>query len=241
MSTLLLFDIDGTLVLTGGAGGRAMASAARDLFALDDAVGSISMAGRTDAWIVSQMCEQRQVEYSDALLERFRERYLSYLATEIHKPGPRKGVLPGVPQLLERLRQFDDVHVGLLTGNFEDGARLKLEYFDLWHWFSGGAFGDASHNRNHLLDVARQRIRSAGGPDAAPDDVFIIGDTPLDIAVAVAGGTRSLGVATGDYSTEELTASGADVALSDLSDLDAALAGLGLASPNGAARAGRAC
>lgn len=238
VSKLLLFDIDGTLVLTGGAGGRAMASAARDLFGMSDAVRSISMAGRTDAWIVSQMCEAQQQEYSLTLLTRFREQYLDYLRTEIHADGPRKGVLPGIRPVLERLVARDDVHLGLLTGNFEEGARIKLEYFDLWRFFRGGAFGDSSHDRNALLEVALDRVRASGGPEVAPDDVLIIGDTPLDIAVAVAGGARSLGVATGDYSVETLLESGADRVLTDLGDLEAALAGMGLAGPGTTHRAG---
>ncbi len=229
MIKLLLFDIDGTLVLTGGAGGRAMARAARDLFSMADAVGSISMAGRTDAWIVSQMCEAQRFDYSTELLERFREKYVSHLRTEIHAPGPRKGVLPGVRPLLEALAARSDVHVALLTGNFEEGARIKLAHFDLWQFFGGGAFGDVSHNRNLLLDVAMRRVRESGGPTVDPAEVLIIGDTPLDVAVAVTGGARSLGVATGDYSAEELMASGADVVLNDLSQLNAALSALGLA------------
>lgn len=228
MIKLLLFDIDGTLVLTGGAGGRAMARAARDLFSMPDAVGAISMAGRTDAWIVSQMCEAQRFDYSAELLERFREKYVSHLRTEIHTPGPRKGVLPGIRPLLEALTPRNDVHVALLTGNFEEGARIKLEYFDLWQFFGGGAFGDTCHDRNLLLDVAMRRVRDNGGPMVSPADVLIIGDTPLDVAVAVAGGARSLAVATGDYSVEELMASGADAALDDLSRLDVTLAGMGL-------------
>ncbi len=228
MIRLLLFDIDGTLVLTGGAGGRAMAMAARDLFAMDDAVGTVPMAGRTDAWIVSQMAAAQGVTCDDETLERFRDVYLSYLAQEIHEPGPRKGVLPGIRSVLEAVAPRRDAQLALLTGNFEAGARLKLEYFDLWHFFPAGAFGDRLHDRNALLDVALRRVRDAGGPAVQPSEVLVIGDTPLDVAVAVAGGARSLAVATGGHGVEELKASGADVVLPDFTDLRAALDGMGL-------------
>lgn len=233
MIRLLLFDIDGTLVLTGGAGGRAMARAARDVFQVDHGLGAISMAGRTDAWIVSQMAAAHQVPYSNLVLERFREVYLSHLQREIHEPGPQKGVLPGIRRILEALAPRVDAHVALLTGNFEEGARIKLDYFDLWRFFSSGAFGDSSHDRNGLLGVALDRVRALGGPSVEPQDVLIIGDTPLDVAVALSGGARSLAVATGGYGVEALKASGADVVLEDLSDLQAALAGMGLAAGPG--------
>ncbi|MEQ1869057.1 MAG: HAD family hydrolase [Vicinamibacterales bacterium] len=228
MIKLLLFDIDGTLVLTGGAGGRAMASAARELFDIPDAVGAISMAGRTDAWIVAQMAAMHGLQCDAETLDRFRDRYLSHLGREIHEPGPQKGVLPGIRTVLESLHTRTDAHLALLTGNFEAGARIKLEYFDLWRFFSSGAFGESAHDRNALLAVALQRVRDSGGPAVSPSDVVIIGDTPLDVAVAVAGGARSLGVATGGYSVDELRASGADVVLSDLRDVSATLAGMGL-------------
>ena len=229
MIKLLLFDIDGTLVSTGGAGGRAMAHAARELFQINDAVGSISMAGRTDAWIVGQMATSCQVPYSREMLERFREIYLPHLAREIDAPGPQKGVCPGIRPVLHALAARRDAHLALLTGNFEEGARIKLEYFDLWQFFSSGAFGDSTDDRNSLLGVALDRVRALGGPTVSPAETVIIGDTPLDVAVALAGGARSLAVATGGYTVEELKASGADVVLNDLSDVQAALRGMGLA------------
>ena len=234
MTKLLLFDIDGTLVLTGGAGGRAMARAAADVFDVANGLGSISMAGRTDAWIVAQMAEQHGRPYDAGMLLRFRERYLVHLQQEIEGPGPRKGVLPGVHALLDALSERADVHLALLTGNFERGAEIKLEHFGLWRYFSGGAFGDASRDRNSLLGVALTRVHAMGGPAVHPSEVVIVGDTPLDVAVALAGGARSLAVATGSHTTEELSASGADAVLEDLSDRQAALNALGLtAGPGG--------
>jgi phosphoglycolate phosphatase len=226
--TLILFDIDGTLVLTGGAGARAMAHAFREVFGIDDGLAAIPMAGRTDAWIVGQMAARHGVTCDDACLRRFHAAYVGHLAREVLEPGPRKGVLPGVRHLLDTLASRTDAYLGLLTGNFRRGAEIKLQHFDLWRYFAAGAFGDASHDRNGLLTAALTNVAEAGGPVVNPADVVIVGDTPLDIAVAVAGGARSVGVATGSYAADALRHSGADVVFEDLSDRDAVLKALGL-------------
>lgn len=225
---LILFDIDGTLVLTGGAGGRAMARAFERVFGFSNGLGSISMAGRTDAWIVSQMVAEHGAVLDDERRLRFHEIYTEYLRHEVQAPGPSKGVLPGVSALLETLVTRDDVYLGLLTGNYRLGAQIKLDYFDLWRFFGAGAFGDDSQDRNGLLWTAMSNVVAAGGPVVRPSEVVIIGDTPLDVAVAVAGGARSLGVATGSYDVDTLLESGADAALPDLRDQDAVLRSLGL-------------
>jgi len=223
VTKLILFDIDGTLVLTGGAGGRAMARAFEEVFGFSNGLGSIPMAGRTDAWIVAQMAARHGLGADDDRLNLFREAYVRILAEEVLQPGPEKGILPGVRPLLDTLASQDDAYLALLTGNVRCGAEIKLEHFDLWRYFQAGAFGDDSHDRNGLLWQAIASVGAVGGPQFRPADVVIIGDTPLDIAVAVAGGARSIGVATGSYDVEALLASGADAALPDLSDLNAVL------------------
>jgi phosphoglycolate phosphatase len=228
VTKLLLFDIDGTLVLTGGAGGRAMAHAFHDVFGFSNGLGSISMAGRTDAWIVSQMAAEHGLDYDEGRFRDFHDTYVRHLTREIELPGPQKGVLAGVRPLLDTLVSHDNAHLALLTGNFRRGAEIKLEYFDLWRYFSAGAYGDDSHDRNGLLWKAIDSVEASGGPRVRPSEVVVIGDTPLDIAVAVAGGARSLGVATGSYDVETLLESGADAALPDLSDLGAVLEALNL-------------
>jgi phosphoglycolate phosphatase-like HAD superfamily hydrolase len=220
--TVLLFDIDGTLVLTGGAGGRAMTRAFEELYGVGNAFEGVPFNGRTDAWILSRAAAAHGID--DEAIARFKPLYLDYLAEELHRPGPRKGVMPGVGPLLDELSRRDDVYLALLTGNFERGACLKLEYFDLWRYFTCGAFGDTTHDRNGLLAQALARIEVCGGPQIAPADVVIIGDTPLDVGVAIAGGARSMAVATGSHTTDELRASGADVVFQDLTDLEAVLA-----------------
>lgn len=205
-----------------------MARAFEDVFGVPNALTGIPFAGRTDAWIVSQAAKAHGVRDDRDRLDRFREAYVSYLKSEVDRPGPRKGVMPGVRELLAALAGREDVLLALLTGNFEDGARIKLEYFDLWRYFMCGAFGDAALERNGLLDDARSRVVACGGPFLAPCDIVVIGDTPLDIAVAQAGGARSVAVATGSYDVAALEAAGADVVLRDFSDVAATLAALGV-------------
>lgn len=228
MTRLLLFDIDGTLVLSGGAGARAMVRAFEDVFGISEGLDSVPMAGRTDAWIVTQMAAVHGLECGEDQFLQFHDTYVRYLSDEIHLPGPKKGALPGVHGLLDLLASRDDAYLALLTGNFRRGAEIKLEHFGLWRYFGTGAFGDESHDRNALLRDAMANVEAAGGPAVRPSDVVIIGDTPLDIAVAVAGGARSLGVATGGYDVRTLIASGADAVLPDLSDPAAVMDALNL-------------
>ena len=135
---------------------------------------------------------------------------------ELEKPGARKGVMPGVRELLDVLADRDDVYLALLTGNYEAAARIKLEYFDLWRYFPCGAFGDDAPDRNGLLPKAVARIAACGGPSFSAADAVVVGDTPLDVACAAFSGARSIAVATGSHSVEELRAAGADAVFEDL-------------------------
>jgi phosphoglycolate phosphatase len=216
---LVLFDIDGTLVLTGGAGKRALSRACEDLVGHPDALDGIPVAGRTD-WIILQDTVSRiGLELDPELFAAVRDRYLTYLQEEIAEPGEGvKGVMPGVRELLDRLHARADVFVGLLTGNFEAGARIKLDYFDLWKYFRCGAFGDDHADRNALVPFALSRARVCGVEVARTRDVLVVGDTPHDVACALSAHAIPVGVATGGYTVEELRASGADIVFQDLSD-----------------------
>jgi phosphoglycolate phosphatase len=208
-------------VLTGGAGQRAMARAFEDLFNVSDAFRDIQMAGRTDTWILSTAAAAHGILPSK--LDAFQDAYLPHLERELEPPNPRKMMMPGVQPLLETLASRDDTYLALLTGNYEKAARLKLEHFDLWRYFPCGAFADDEADRNRLLPKALARIRACGGPVVEPATVIVVGDTPHDVACALAAGARSIGVATGPYSTQQLRDSGADVVFEDLSDTDAFL------------------
>src|SRR5262249_24604783 len=119
-------------------------------------------------------------------------------------------------------------HLALLTGNFEHAARMKLEYFDLWRYFRGGAFGDDAVDRNPLLPRAVAHVERCGGPSVPGSETIVVGDTPLDAACARAPGARSIAVATGHHRADELRASGADVVFENLADTDAVLSALAL-------------
>lgn len=208
-------------MLTGGAGQRAMARAFEELFAVSDAFRDIQMAGRTDTWILSKAAAVHGI--LPAALFAFQEAYLAHLERELEPPNPRKTMTPGIRPLLDTLASRDDTYLALLTGNYEKAARLKLEHFDLWRYFQCGAFADDADDRNSLLPKALERIRACGGPAVQPADVIVVGDTPHDVACALAAGARPVGVATGPFSMEQLRDSGAEAVFEDLGDTDAFL------------------
>jgi phosphoglycolate phosphatase-like HAD superfamily hydrolase len=219
MPKLVLFDIDGTLVLTGGAGVRAMTRACDEIVGSSDALHGVAVAGRTDWIILSDALDRMGRDLDGELFAALRDRYVTYLREEIQVPGHGvKAVMPGIQALLDDLQARDGVYLGLLTGNFEAGARIKLEYFDLWRYFRCGAFGDDAADRNALVPFAVSRARECGVPDLSPRDILVVGDTPHDIACAHASGATPVAVATGMFTTEQLRDSGADIVFRDLSD-----------------------
>ncbi len=221
---LILFDIDGTLVLTGRAGMRAMNRAVRDLVQSDNPMDGVQFAGRTDWSILEDILRNHGRTMDEPLLHELRARYVRLLAEEIQLPGTGiKGVMPGVRELLDALQQRSDASLALLTGNFIEGARIKLEYFDLWKYFACGAFGGDAANRNDLVPIARQRAQQCGFPDVTPGNVLVVGDTPNDIECARVAGVTPIGVATGGYSVDQLRESGAEIVFGDLSDTGAFL------------------
>lgn len=203
-----------------------MTRAFEELFAIADAFRGIPMPGRTDSWILSDAAIAHAIPVQSPDLARFPEIYLRHLERELAAPvpaGARNGVMPGVRPLLDALHARDDVFLALLTGNYEAAARVKLEHFDLWRYFACGAFGDAAPDRNRLLPRAIDAVRACGLTAATPAHAVVIGDTPLDVACAAAGGARSIAVATGGHGVDELRAAGADAVFEDLSDLGAVL------------------
>lgn len=222
LTRLVLFDIDGTLVLTGGAGARAMTLALRDVLGVENGFEGIPMPGRTDQIILLDALARGGHPNDAQLLEEFQRRYFEHLAREIDHPAPGKfkGVMPGVCELLDTLKPRADVFLALLTGNYSTAARIKLETFDLWKYFRCGAFGEDAHDRNELVPVAVRRAREFGLAEIPARQVVVIGDTPLDVACAKAANARAIAVATGGVDEETLQASGADVVFRDLSDTE---------------------
>ena len=227
MSHIILFDIDGTLVLTGGAGGRAMRRAFHEVFEIDHAFDGIPMPGRTDLSILNEALTRAKLGNENGRTAQFCERYFHHLAQGLHEPHPGKQIMPGVRDLLDALYQRHDVFLALLTGNFARSARLKLEYFDLWRYFRCGAFAEDAEDRNQLLPIALERAAAHGARAPVPERVLVVGDTPLDVACAAASGARAIAVATGPADAATLRACGADEVFEDLSDTDAFLQLLG--------------
>ncbi|HEX4566054.1 MAG TPA: HAD hydrolase-like protein [Vicinamibacterales bacterium] len=221
---LVLFDIDGTLVLTGRAGMRAMNRACEETVGHANALNGVAVAGRTDWIILHDVMANHGLSLDDVHLEELRRLYVTHLADEIVLPGEGvKDVMPGIRELLDRLHGRSDVALGLLTGNFEDGARIKLEYFDLWKYFPVGAFGGDSPDRNALVPVALGRARDRGIADLPTARVLVVGDTPHDVACAHAVGAVAVAVATGGYTVDQLRETRADYVFKDLSDIEAFL------------------
>lgn len=199
---LLLFDIDGTLIYSGGAGKRAFVEALREGCGIEDDMRDIPFSGKTDPLIIREIFTKHRIEPSAGHFAVFLERYLVWLERLI--ADPRGRVFPGMREILERCYDDPSVTLGLLTGNIQRGAQIKLAHYQLYHYFSFGAFGDDHEDRNELARIAHERGNQRRGQRFAPEQVFVIGDTPRDIACARAIGARSVAVATGTYTVDAL-------------------------------------
>jgi phosphoglycolate phosphatase-like HAD superfamily hydrolase len=218
--TLVLFDIDGTLVRTLEAGIRSMNLAFADLYRRGDALETVQVAGRPDLGIITDAFHAIGVESTPQRIGEVRDRYFAHLETALARSsGEHFGVLPGVVPTLDALAAVPHVTVGLLTGNFRGGAEIKLRHFDIWDRFALGAFGDGHMFRRELVPLAWARARELG-VDVQPSRTVVVGDTPLDVDCAHANGALAVAVTTGSYTRAELTASGADVVVETLEECD---------------------
>jgi phosphoglycolate phosphatase len=221
---LILFDIDGTLLLSGRAGMRAMTRAFQQTFNITDAFKGENFGGRTDSYLVSKALQNAGLPDTPAQHHRFREAYIPLLAEEIQQPGTgHKGLMPGARELLDALDEYDGLHLALLTGNYREAAEIKLQHFEIWDFFEWGAFSDDAADRNALVPIAMSRAETYDIPGAAIERVIVIGDTPHDIECARVAGARSIAVATGGFTVEQLKEFGADDVVRDLSDTKAVL------------------
>lgn len=220
---LFLFDIDGTLMKGGTGVHRAsFGHAFSTVYGLDLSLDGIPAGGRTDTWLLAEPLRRygltddeiwAKMPHAFEAIQDYAEQYLGDLS---------QFVLPGVPELLERLRSGGEL-MGLLTGNLSRVAHAKLRHAGLGGYFTFGGFGEESEVRSHLVPVAlRHAAVLAGGP-IRPSRVVIIGDTPLDIEAGRIHGTRTVGVATGVSAFDELLAAGADLVLPSVEDVDRAI------------------
>jgi phosphoglycolate phosphatase len=222
---LFLFDVDNTLLYSGGAGGRAMDLAFRDLYGVDNGFRTVEIVGRTDRGILRDGLRLHRLPQSDfdSQFSRFEERYVQYLPrTLVEATGGR--VLPGVRELLTSLQSRPDARLGLATGNLRRGAFLKLNHYDLGRFFGDGGFGEDSEDRAMVVAAAIRRLNSGASTPAS--SVCVIGDTPIDVEAARANGARAVAVATGRSSADELARAGADLVFADFSDLASVLEAL---------------
>ena len=216
MTTVCLFDIDGTLLNTGGAGQLAMERALARVFGLETINGEILAAGRTDRAITTDLFREHQIQATDDDWLRFQNEYLSHLPQTMRELNGR--LLPGIEALLNTLTEAADVALGLLTGNFRNGATLKLEHYEIAHHFHFGGFGDDHHDRDEVARTALAAAVDHLERDVDPGRVWVLGDTPSDVRCARAIGANAVAVSTGIYSHEELQATEPDLLFRDFSD-----------------------
>lgn len=216
MKKLLLFDIDGTLLLCGPQVRPIFLGAMTEIFGGHSEVDGFSYAGKTDQLIARELARPLGLgdEEIAARLEDFIALYCERLEADLKREKMK--LLPGVRELLERVTKRSDVVVGLLTGNWSGGARIKLSRFELGGYFPFGAFGDDAIDRRDLLPVAIDRAEVASGKRFEPEEVLLIGDSLLDVDCARAGGAEVLAVATGFTPADKLRAAGAHWVYDDL-------------------------
>ncbi len=210
-----LFDIDGTLINSGGAGKAALEAALAELFGISHLIEKLQLSGRTDRAIIADLFRLHGLTETEASREQLMAGYLRHLPACL-KTTPGK-VLPGVVRLLEQLHGREDVALGLLTGNVRAGARVKLGHHGLFDYFRFGGFGDLHFDRDDVAREALAELRRHHG-NKEPTQIWVVGDTPLDIRCARAIGAHSLAVCTGWHDRAELAQHAPTLLLDDLED-----------------------
>jgi len=213
---LFLFDIDGTLITSGGAGEAALKDAMRSRFDIEEDLDGIILAGATDARIARELLEKHSIAVSAENVAALLDTYLGHLNERIGRHDGK--LLPGIVPLLKVLSERSDAVLALLTGNVIRGAEIKLTHYGVWDFFEFGAFADDHHDRNELGKFARARALERHGEEFPPSRIYVIGDTPKDIECGRAIGACTVAIATGHYSSDQLRDHAPDFLFEDLSD-----------------------
>ena len=219
---LVLFDIDGTILLTAGAGRRAIVAAIREEVGSSSALSRVRFDGKTDPQIVTELLEAagHPGPHEPDRVKAICSRYVTLLKRELKQPASRTTIMPGVLPLLDRLER-ENVLLGLLTGNMAEGAALKLRAGGIDpERFAVGAYGSDSAHRPELPPIAASRAERYFGRTPSGSEVVIIGDTPADIACGACIEARAIGVATGAYSVADLMSCTPHAVFENLSDTD---------------------
>lgn len=212
---VFLFDIDGTLLSSGGAGKHALEEALLSEFGLDGIRVHVPYSGRTDVAISRDLLAAHDIEPTDERLSQLREAYLTRLPNALTSKQGK--ILPGVVELLDGLRAcHEPVLIGLLTGNIRRGASVKLGHYGIDHYFGFGGFGDGLLTRDDVAHSAWRNAQEHHRAELSPAKTWVIGDTPLDISCARTIGVNVLAVATGHHPVEELESHQPDLLLSTL-------------------------
>lgn len=226
--TILLFDIDGTLITTGGVGRRAFVRSVTLLYGKHEACSTFSFAGMTDRAIARQALTNSGIDPNDANIAKTLAQYLTFLSEELQRSDRAKyQVHLGMPEAVQA-GLAAEMAVGLGTGNVRDGAMAKLHHVGLAEHFRFGGFGDDHEHRPELLRVAASRGAAQLGVPVEDARVVVIGDTPKDVHAAQAIGAESVGVGTGDFTPSQLLEAGATCAFDTIASpgaLDALLHG----------------
>lgn len=220
-SRLLLFDIDGTLITSGGAGEASLCEAMRSKFGVHEDMSGIHLPGNTDARIASELLRKHGLPDTPENAAALLDEYLFHLERRISIHDGR--VMPGIINLLHALEARPDAVLALLTGNVERGARIKLSHYRVWHHFEFGAFADDHGDRNELGHFARRKALARHGVDFPPDRIVVIGDTPRDIECGRAIGAKTVAIATGHFSLSELESHSPDALFENLADTTAVI------------------
>jgi phosphoglycolate phosphatase-like HAD superfamily hydrolase len=216
---VVLFDVDGTLIDNGGAGGRALRRALADRYSLKDGTDGVRFDGKTDPQIVREILSRHSTEglFSPDEMPSFFPIYLSFLREELSDSKEFR-VLPGARELVGFLDRHQDFLVGLATGNIQEGAQLKLDRAGLGSFFSFGGFGSDSEDRTELTRTAIERAHDLSKSQV--EKVFVVGDTPRDIVHGKEAGATTVAVASGNYSQDTLEGYKPDLAVKSLDPLN---------------------